>query len=224
MPLDPVATGGPHVAAHNQEREMLNQLEENLAGKIDIPAAQTGQNLRFNGIAWVPTITRVFEGENSPEGKVAAPIGSRYYNLLATRGDTEYLKVADGDSNTGWMVLNGDTGWRDFSAACNKRNGALINAARIRRVNNVVDIYLDATMPTAGDANWEVVTLPAGWFSGFARSGALQDNNEAAAATTQINSAGLLILYGITRGKRDRWNGTYTVPTGWVNKDFGTAI
>jgi len=43
-----------------------------------------------------------YEGDGSPEGAVAAPIGSLYRNRSGAAGTTLYVKEA-GTGNTGWI-------------------------------------------------------------------------------------------------------------------------
>ena len=53
-------------------------------------------------------------GGGSPEGKVAAPVGSAYTDSAATNGAIRWIKTS-GAGSTGWRVEYGDTGWRDIS-------------------------------------------------------------------------------------------------------------
>ena len=75
-----------------------------------------------------------FTGTGSPEGKVAAPVGSIYTDTAATNGAIRWIKTS-GTGDAGWKVEYGDTGWRardaDFLAT-----GSIM----IRRINN--DVYL----------------------------------------------------------------------------------
>ena len=56
-----------------------------------------------------------FAGTGSPEGKVAAPVGSTYTDTAATNGAIRWIKTS-GTGNTGWSVEYGDTGWRNVSS------------------------------------------------------------------------------------------------------------
>lgn len=55
-----------------------------------------------------------YRGTGSPEGNVAAPVGSIYTDTAATNGAIRWIKTS-GTGNTGWVVEYGDTGWRDIS-------------------------------------------------------------------------------------------------------------
>lgn len=57
-----------------------------------------------------------FAGTGSPEGKVAAPVGSIYVDSAATTGAIRWVKTS-GTGNTGWSVEYGDTGWRKIDGS-----------------------------------------------------------------------------------------------------------
>jgi hypothetical protein len=218
MPLTPVSSGDPHVSAHNSERDASNANEIAIQTKITKPGTpQVGDLLRFNGTTWVSSITRLFEGVGQPEGVVAAPIGSRYVDTTASKGAVEWLKISgiNVNDNTGWLLLFGDTGWRNISAMVDKRGSAIVNSALLRRVGDVVDLYLDLKTPTNITSPWTVLTLPSGFLPGFSRYGALQDNNEVAATSTLLSSAGAVNLYGIVASKTDRFSGLWTTKNPW---------
>ncbi len=226
MPLIPVSSGGAHVSAHNAERENINANEVSIQTKITKPVnPQVGDMLRFNGTSWVSSITRLFEGVGQPEGVVAAPIGSRYIDTTASSGAVEWLKVSgvNSNDNTGWFLLFGDTGWRNVSTMVDKRGSAIVNSALLRRVGDVVDLYLDLKTPTNTTSPWMVLTLPSGFLPGFSRYGALQDNNEAAATSTLVSSAGIVNLYGIVSAKTDRFSGLWTTKNPWPTVLPGSA-
>lgn len=107
-PLDPVFVGEPLPAALNEERTAINDLTGEVGARIPHPAGvDTGELLRWDGTKWVPTLTRFFEGEGNPNGVVAAPVGSRYVNTLATRSEVEWVKSSGGDTNQGWTTSAG---------------------------------------------------------------------------------------------------------------------
>lgn len=54
-------------------------------------------------------------GTGSPEGVVAAPVGTEYLDTAGTRGAWRWLKTT-GTGNTGWVVTYGDTGWRNITS------------------------------------------------------------------------------------------------------------
>lgn len=227
MPLIPVSTGDPHVAAHNEEREAINALEEEFPTKLDKPPVpRVGDLLRFDGIAWTTSQTRLFEGDGQPEGVVAAPIGSRYVDVTAAEGAVEWLKIrgVDDNDNTGWQLLLADTGLRNISSLIDTRSTAVVNAAYLRRSGDLVDIYLDLKMPTNIASPWSLMTLPVGFRPPFTRHGALQDNNEAAAATSAVLNTGVVNLYTLVSAKTDRWNGSWLTRDPWPAALPGTAV
>lgn len=218
MPLEHKSTNDPHVAAHNEERDAINALELEVEARIEKPTTpHTGELLRFDGSNWVPSLTRLFEGTGSPNGVVAAPIGSRYVDTEADSGAIEWIKDSGlPTDNTGWILsAYADTGWRNISSFVDKRGTAVVNSAMLRRVNDTVDLYLDMKMPTNTASPWSVLTLPVGFRPSFSRYGAMQDNNEAAAASTRVTAGGVVELYTIVSAKTDRFNGTWTTTDAW---------
>ena len=88
-------------------------------------------------------VTRV--GAGSPEGKVAAPVGSIYTDTEATNGAVRWIKVS-GTGTTGWRVEYGDTGWRDISSSIVNRSSPAVFAdgagIQIRRFQDTVQYRL----------------------------------------------------------------------------------
>ena len=56
-----------------------------------------------------------FTGTGSPEGKVAAPVGSIYTDTAATNGAIRWIKTS-GTGDAGWKIQWGDTGWRSIAS------------------------------------------------------------------------------------------------------------
>lgn len=55
----------------------------------------------------------ILTGTGTPEGKVAAPVGSVYTDTAATNGAIRWIK-ASGTGNTGWRVEYDDEAWRSI--------------------------------------------------------------------------------------------------------------
>lgn len=66
-------------------------------------------------------------GSGSPEGVVAAAVGTRFTDRDATCGALCWIK-ATGTGNTGWRVTFGDTGWRAISTWT---TGAVVTGAAL---------------------------------------------------------------------------------------------
>ena len=63
----------------------------------------------------IESFSPITRGTGSPEGKVAAPVGSVYTDTAATNGAIRWIK-SSGAGATGWRVEYGDTGWRDITS------------------------------------------------------------------------------------------------------------
>lgn len=120
----------------------------------------------------------MIEGTGSPQGVVAAPVGTLYRDLAATNGAVTWVK-ASGTGNTGWRVVWGDTGWRAITTwdaagvvtgqALNSGSWAPMSGAGggifVRRTVDLVTVqvnFLERTGVT--DVNvWSSYALPAGF-------------------------------------------------------------
>jgi len=69
-------------------------------------------------------------GAGSPEGRIAAEIGTTYVDVNVTNGALKWIKES-GNGNTGWRVLIGDTGWRTLNITSKLENSFV----KIRREN-----------------------------------------------------------------------------------------
>ena len=99
-------------------------------------------------------------GVGSPEGKIAAPVGSVYTDTAATNGAIRWIKTS-GTGNTGWRVEYGDTGWRDITSSIPSEN-LKSGAVYIRRTQDLVTIRFVA-LSSDIPARTTVLTLPPGF-------------------------------------------------------------
>ena len=72
----------------------------------------------------IDSFSPITKGVGSPEGKVAAPVGSVYTDTAATNGAIRWVKTS-GTGNTGWRVEYGDTGLRNVSSPITNASGSL---------------------------------------------------------------------------------------------------
>lgn len=149
MSLPDVLSGGAHVAAHNDERHAINDL-------------QTDASWRYRGAG-------------SPEGVVTAPIGAEYTDTAATNGAVRWVKYS-GTGNTGWKVTYGDTGLRDvtssISAALDPTNTGTMS---LRRINETVIFKIENLLLLAGSGSLSIwASVPLGFRSISAFGGCSQ--------------------------------------------------
>ena len=97
-----------------------------------------------------------YRGTGSPEGKVAAPVGSVYTDSAATNGAIRWIK-ASGAGNTGWRVEYGDTGWRDITSLSTATSGIFA----VQRVGRTVSLYAPSSSFSMANGA-RIATLPAG--------------------------------------------------------------
>ena len=92
-------------------------------------------------------------GEGMPNGKVNGTIGQTYVDTKKTNGALKWIKRTP-SGNTGWAVLDGDTGWKTLNTASKLGNSYV----KARRINDTVQLQF-------GGLQW-------GWF-GIVRRGGL---------------------------------------------------
>ncbi|MFD9730893.1 collagen-like domain-containing protein [Micrococcus luteus] len=106
-------------------------------------------------------------GTGFPEGKVAAPVGTYYTDESVTNGAWRWFKKS-GTGNTGWVVVEGDTGWRTVGTI---ENGGTV-ALAVRRTPERVEWRF--TFTGALNAGAKFVNL--GTAPGFGPSARTHDN------------------------------------------------
>ena len=117
-------------------------------GSITLPAAaaapsgNTGQVSQYE-----------IHGTGMPNGKVDGTIGQTYVDAAKTNGALKWIKRTP-SGNTGWAVLDGDTGWKTLNST-SKLGASYVKA---RRINDIVQLQF-------GGLQW-------GWF-GIVRRGGL---------------------------------------------------
>lgn len=92
-------------------------------------------------------------GTGFPNGRVTAPVGTTYVDTAVTNGALKWIKQK-GNDNQGWVVLIGDTGWRNLNIV--SKLGA--SYLRVRRKNDTITYQF-------GGLSW-------GWFGIVRRGGA----------------------------------------------------
>ena len=92
-------------------------------------------------------------GEGMPNGKVEGTLGQTYVDTRKTNGALKWIKRTP-NGNQGWVVLDGDTGWKTLNTA-SKLGNSFVKA---RRINDIVQLQF-------GGLQW-------GWF-GIVRRGGL---------------------------------------------------
>ena len=75
-------------------------------------------------MAIIESFSPLTKGVGSPEGKVAAPVGSIYTDSDATNGAIRWIKTS-GTGTTGWRVEYGDTALRNVSNLITDADGGL---------------------------------------------------------------------------------------------------
>lgn len=115
----------------------------NGGGSVTLP--ETSQN--------ASTSSSELIGTGMPNGKVEGKLGQTYVDTAKTNGALKWIKRTP-SGNTGWAVLDGDTGWKTLNSASKLGNSYV----KARRINDIVQLQF-------GGLQW-------GWF-GIVRRGGL---------------------------------------------------
>lgn len=91
-------------------------------------------------------------GTGMPNGKVEGKLGQTYVDTAKTNGALKWIKRTP-SGNTGWAVLDGDTGWKTLNST-SKLGASYVKA---RRINDIVQLQF-------GGLQW-------GWFGIVRRGG-----------------------------------------------------
>ena len=112
-------------------------------GSVTLP--ETSQN--------ASTSSSELTGTGMPNGKVEGKRGQTYVDTAKTNGALKWIKRTP-SGNTGWTVLDGDTGWKTLNSTSKLGNSYV----KARRINDIVQLQF-------GGLQW-------GWF-GIVRRGGL---------------------------------------------------
>lgn len=94
-------------------------LKANANATVNLTGDQTIAGVKtFTSAPIAPSGTSIggvlyLTGSGFPNGVVSASVGSIYIDTAVTNGASSWIKKS-GTGNTGWQVLEGDTGWRNL--------------------------------------------------------------------------------------------------------------
>lgn len=153
------------------------------------------------------------QGVGSPEGKIVAPVGTRYIDTARTIGALEWMKDS-GVGATGWRCTVGDTGWRDLPLAVGT------GTFRARRCGDVVEFRLANYVPgTTGNFTFATVV---GWGPAVAVEKTVLNPNTSALVRVNIGSDDTHYLYGVPSGAVLLGSYTYLSDDPWPTTLPGT--
>lgn len=124
--------------------------EETYVKKTDLPAPYNDselskrvtalENKPSTGGAVTSATSSEIRGTGMPNGVIEASIGTTYIDIAKTNGALKWIKTTDG-GNTGWKVVEGDTGWITIFT----KNISIDNklSLKIRRINNMVNVLFE---------------------------------------------------------------------------------
>ena len=125
-----------------------------LVSRINVLEAKTDNDTVYNdtevkerltALENRPTSQSEMRGTGMPNGVVEAPIGTTYIDTAKTNGALKWIKTTDG-GNTGWKVVEGDTGW---VLGWQENIGDNKNRMYFRRKNDVVHVKFNPEIKTS---------------------------------------------------------------------------
>jgi hypothetical protein len=105
--------------------------------------------------------SRVIRGVGSPEGVIAAAVGTEYVDTANTLGALKWIK-GSGVSTTGWKVVSGDTGWRNMVGSLINGWTAPAGTFRMKRQEDRVYLQIYNVIPTGATAD-DMLVIPTGF-------------------------------------------------------------
>lgn len=144
--------------------------------RIDTTGGRVAKYM-WDDVALVDRLMGPIEGSGSPEGVVTAPVGTEYIDTTKAFGAVRWRKNS-GTGNTGWIVVDGDTGWRTItswdvsgvvtgqalSASWKPANASQGNI-RVKRTAQGLFVYAQylERVDTTNINVWASYSLPVGW-------------------------------------------------------------
>ena len=179
-------------------------------------------NLRDLATAPTPSQTPlgVYSGTGSPEGIVTAGIGATYIALDTTGayvGTIWRKRTASGA--TGWVVVEGDTGWRTITST----NANIAGTFLLRRQAGRVSIQANtgATVTSAPASGETLYTLATGWRPKVNVYDSHTSGSGSARALL-VRSTGLIDLFALALNEQVHANVTYPTDEAWPTTLPGT--
>jgi hypothetical protein len=171
--------------------------------------------------------TDYITGTGFPNGVVTAPVGSIYIDTAVTNGASSWIKKS-GTGNTGWSVLEGDTGARNITSIA-VGTPVFSGGVWVRRTNNVVTVSIsdfESTWATAG--TWLEI-IPAATMAGFKPTTPSGENSNtllgSGFARMQTLTTGTLRVYSNTAATLRMHNTvSYITADAWPATLPGTAV
>lgn len=169
----------------------------------------------------------ILKGTGFPNGVISAPVGSIYIDTAVTNGASSWIKKS-GTGNTGWQVLEGDTGWRNITGLLiNGWTGFFATSIAIRRTAQICELKIDGIVATS-KTNDMFIALPIEFRpqGATSRFGLLTTDTPATTYRGYINPGGNGYVPGSTTATPAIFGGITMVvhPTLWPATLPGTAI
>lgn len=161
-------------------------------------------------------------GTGSPEGVIAAPVGTVWTDTNATFGAVEWTKFT-GTGASGWRVTKGDTGLVDVTTTITIAGAAPIagDKVEVRRTPHHIAITI-ALASRSSIVLPVVVTLPTWGRPARHRSAPVSQNGGTPFAMAFTDNTSAISLYSLATGKTTQVDGL-TIPVAATASPWRTA-
>lgn len=184
-----------------------------------------------NGVtwgAWSRLNSGPIEGAGSPQGVVRAPAGTEYIDTSGTNGAWKWIKKT-AISTTGWVVTEGDTGWREMPVDTWISSVAfpVVSKQRLRRVGDTVWVGLEFEYEAA-QFSYRPSATPAGFrpdLSAFSAPMAGYSGEPIQIGVFGVNSSGTTFMRtraGIASATTGYFTTSWTTSQAWPTTLPGT--
>jgi len=130
------------------------QVYNDSAGASIATMYNDGSGIEFGAGLW-----SIKYGTGFPEGVITAPVGSIYIDTAITNGASSWIKKS-GTGNTGWEVLEGDTGRRNVTSLA---TGVTSGNIYYRRIQNQVTMVMADVVYGTSTGTVAYLNHPAGF-------------------------------------------------------------
>lgn len=181
--------------------------------RVYIDAPDAGLEVVSNGLNIQGV--RYLTGTGFPEGSVTAPVGSIYIDKAITNGASSWIKKS-GTGNTGWQVLEGDTGERNITPGT-LPTGIASSSLRIQRKDGIVFLWMTSSEFTSTSEIIYLAELPSGFKPrqgavlsdnigpGTSRSGGVSVSNNTTNGLRVQATVGLYRTFHVTFATSEPW-------------------
>ena len=207
-------------ATNSQYSGLAASKQDTLVSATNIKTINSTSLLGSGDIA-ISTADNIKRGTGFPNGVVTANVGTIYIDTAVTNGASSWIKKS-GTGNTGWQVLEGDTGWRNIGYIT-----GISEPIKIRRSGpNVYFSQIGDAITINSIVTLSRLALPAGFRSSLRQISELIATSGAKYGTMLVKSTEIDLILTTTGTATfiAFGNGSFITNEDWPTTLPGTAV